>query len=376
MVQESYDVAIVGGGVMGCAIAYQLTKAGKKVVVVERNTMGSEASRAAAGILGAQAEIDEEGPLRAFALESRALFPAFVEELKTYTGIDVQLNQKGVIKPARSQEEAVKLKHKVMEYRDWDAEVRWLDRDQLHDLEPLASENLVGGMYLPNDGQLHAAYFAEALAVVCRNVGVHMKSYCQVYRFLLDRNAVKGVITSAGTILAEQVIVTSGAFTKHLLPDVQVYPVKGECISVCADRPLLTHTLFVDEGCYLVPKAGNRIVIGATKVAHDFSKQVTAGGILFLLEKAKSLLPTIEQTTFEDSWSGLRPQSGDGLPYMGEHPDYRGIYVASGHYRNGILLSPATGKYMADLVLGKKVPAYIHDSFRLDRKSVDMEGIK
>ncbi|MCJ7987664.1 FAD-dependent oxidoreductase [Priestia sp. OVL9] len=130
--------------------------------------------------------------------------------------------------------------------------------------------------------------------------------------------------------------------------------------------------MFLDEGFYLVPKTGGRIVIGATKLQHDFTKTVSAQGIQFLLNKASALLPAIKEATFEKAWAGLRPQTNDGWPYLGEHPEIANLHMAFGHYRNGILLSAATGKIMADALLGKKPNHSFFTSFQLTRV---MEGV-
>ena len=156
--------------------------------------------------------------------------------------------------------------------------------------------------------------------------------------------------------------------------ELNVYPVKGECVSVTTRKQIIKSTIFLDEGFYLVPKAGGRIVIGATKIPHSFNKDVSAQGVAYLLQKAKEIVPCIEEAAFERHWAGLRPQTVDGLPYLGKHEQYEGLYMAFGHYRNGILLSAATGTFMADFIQGRPVSAYYLDAFRVHRHQAITQG--
>jgi glycine oxidase len=130
-----------------------------------------------------------------------------------------------------------------------------------------------------------------------------------------------------------------------------MYPVKGECFSVRTPKPLLKKTLF-SPGCYIVPKAGGRLVVGATVVPNSYDRKVSLSGLAELMDRARGLMPLLGDAEWEKAWSGLRPQTADGLPYIGKVPTVEGLYTACGHYRNGILLSPITGSVMADLILG------------------------
>jgi glycine oxidase len=176
------------------------------------------------------------------------------------------------------------------------------------------------------------------------------------------------VSTNEGEFLSEHVIVASGAWSSQLLKgtslQMDTYPVKGECFSVVTAVPLLEKTVF-SPGCYLVPKAGGRTIVGATEHPGTFDKKVTIAGISSLMEKAKQIVPSIADAELESTWSGIRPQTGDGLPYIGEHPKYGGLFIAAGHYRNGILLSPVTGELTAKWAEGKAVPEL--EPFRVDR---------
>ena len=166
------------------------------------------------------------------------------------------------------------------------------------------------------------------------------------------------VDTTNGTFAAGAVVIAAGAWTARLgamigLP-LAMYPVKGECLMVRTQAPLLRTTIFAKNGCYIVPKRGNQLLIGATSTPETYDGRVSAGGVLSLLHRATALVPDIQQAEWIKTWGGIRPQTKDGLPYIGEHPERQGLFVAAGHYRNGILLCALTGRLMADLVERKE----------------------
>ncbi|EPR28296.1 MULTISPECIES: glycine oxidase ThiO [Geobacillus] len=353
-----YDVAIVGGGVIGAAIGFELAKRRHRVAIFEKGTMGSGASSAAAGMLGAQSEFSTSSPLVPLALQSRALMPALAEELRERTGIDIGLVEKGLIKLATTEEEADDLYRHYTFWRGIGEPVQWLTKGEELEMEPrLAAEALAGAMYIPGDGQVSAPDLAAALAYAAASAGACLYEYTEVFDIRSDSSG-HVVDTTGGTFAAEAVVIASGAWAARLGARVglslSVYPVKGECVMVRTPVPLLKTTVFAKNGCYIVPKSGNRLLIGATSTPGTFDRRVSAGGVMNLLHRAASLVPDIEQAEWVGAWSGIRPQTEDGLPYLGEHPERRGLFVAAGHYRNGILLSPLTGLLVADLVERKE----------------------
>ncbi|MBM7702717.1 glycine oxidase ThiO [Metabacillus iocasae] len=374
-----YDVLVIGGGIIGCSTAYQLAKQGVKVAIVERNQIGCEASSAAAGILGAQAEIDEEGPLLSLAIKSRAMFPTLVEELKEKTGIDVELIQKGLLKVAMSEEEASKLQKRVKEHHQWNENVKWITNKDVQELENGLSSATYGAIHIPDDGQLAPDKLTKAFALAAVQEGAQVHGFCQVEALHIEDGCIKGIQTSVGMLFANHVICTTGSWANELLtpykPSLHVFPVKGECISVRSSIQLLEKTIFLDEGFYLVPKSEGRIIIGATKIPRTFEKEVSLQGVSKLVEKAQRLLPAIKEATFEKAWAGLRPQTIDGWPYLGPHPKVQGLFVAFGHYRNGILLSAITGQLLADAVLKKSMNHSFFQDFRLDRHAQQKEEV-
>ena len=369
---STFDVAIIGGGINGSSIAYQLSKRGRQVVLIEKNQLACEASSAAAGMLAAQAEIEQDGPLFQLALKSQAMFRELASELYETTGIDIEFVQKGIIKIAETDAIAEEIKKQVTFQQNWDPDIKWLNAHELHELEPSLSPDLPGGMYLPNDGHVMPAALSKAFAKAAIHFGAEILENTEVLSFLYEQERVIGVKTTFGDIHCHQVVLATGAWAAQLLQEtgigITVYPVKGECFSVKPETPIIERTIFSDKRCYFVPKRNGEIYIGATQVENTFDKNVTLEGIAALAERAIQLVPQIKDARWERVWAGVRPQTGDGLPYIGEHPFKKGLFMAAGHYRNGILLSPVTGKLVAGL-LEVHPDEHLLSSFRIDRNN-------
>lgn len=348
-------VIIVGGGVIGTSIAYYLAKRGQFVTLLERSQLSTEASAAAAGMLGAQSEMENTGALFQWARQSRAMFPELSGELRELTGIDIGLVREGLLNVALSdvQEEELRAREKLQ--RAAGEKAQWLSAAEATAIEPALSAATRGALYLPEDGQVDAPLLAAAFAQAAQVLGAKVQPFAQVQGLLTAQERVIGVLTAAGPLYSDHVVVAAGTWSGQLLAgigiDLPMYPVKGECFSVRTPKPLLKKTLF-SPGCYIVPKAGGRLVVGATVVPHSYDRKVSLSGLAELMDRARGLMPALGDAEWEKAWSGLRPQTADGLPYIGKVPTVEGLYTACGHYRNGILLSPITGRVMADWILG------------------------
>ncbi|MFC4322115.1 glycine oxidase ThiO [Litchfieldia salsa] len=365
----SYDCIVIGGGVNGGSIAYSLAKRGKKVLLLEKDRVVSKASKAAAGMLAAGGEFVEDGPLFQLARKSRAMFPEVAQELRELSGIDIELINKGMYKIAFSEDDEADLK-RIIEFQKQEGEkVDWISAKQLRVQEPRLSSAITGAMYLPSDGHVSAPNLAFAFLKSAAKLGVDIKEFIEVYSVIMENGIATGVMTTEGAYFSNQVILAGGAWSSKVLADTNIrldtYPVKGECFSVTSHQQLLTSTIF-SHGCYLVPKSGGRIIVGATEKANTFSQSVSFNGISGLMEKAKRILPAIVEAEWEMAWAGIRPQTSDGLPYLGEHPKHKNLFVATGHYRNGILLAPITGELIADLIEERQMMLDIA-SFSIER---------
>ena len=370
--QHRYDAIVVGGGVNGGSIAYTLTKRGKKVLLLEKDRIASKSSGAAAGMLAAQAELDGESPLFPLASKSREMFTLLAEEIRELSGIDIGLFRKGMLKVAQTPEEASRYKQVVRFQQAAGEQAEWLTGNEARRKESALSDAVVGAMHIEKDGQVSAPDLTIGLIKSAAILGADIKEQIEVREVLTEAGKVSGVQTSEGAFTSEHVIVAGGAWSEALVAktglQLETLPVKGECFSVLTSRPLLDCTVF-SPGCYLVPKKGGRTIIGATERPYQFNNTVTVEGISFLMEKAIKLVPAIAEAEWEKAWAGIRPETADSLPYLGEHPAYEGLFIAAGHYRNGILLSPVTGESIADLV-ERKTPAFDLTPFHLEGRTV------
>ncbi|QGH35706.1 glycine oxidase ThiO [Gracilibacillus salitolerans] len=365
---KRFDQIIVGGGVMGASISYELSKRGYQVLLLEENTIAAEASSAAAGMLGVQMEFEADSPLFRFAKESRALFPRLAKELLEESGIDIQLIEKGALKLVYHQDEIDALKRIASFQTQQRVEAKVISPATIPEKE--LANDFYAALYCPTEGQVSAPHLTKAFAKAAEHHGAVIMEQTKVHDILSENGQVTGVKTAGKAYTADRVIMTCG-FKSSQFPQYikQFTPVKGECLSVITEKPLIQSTIFT-EGCYLVPKRGNRIIIGATSKPNQTDKDVKVASVLHLLSRAKQILPALNKATIEKVWAGVRPLTKDGFPYLGEVPDVSGLYVATGHYRNGILLAPRTATFMADIVEGKQVdPSYLA-TFSLKRASL------
>ncbi|WP_223639025.1 glycine oxidase ThiO [Planococcus sp. 4-30] len=366
---RTFEAIVVGGGVIGGSIAYSLAKRGMEVLLLEKGRLAGQASGAAAGMLGAQAELEGEGPLFLLAKTSRAMFNGLADELKIASGIDIELVNKGMLKLALTDKEQQEHRRILEVHRQNNERAELLTGDEARRREPAISSEVMGAMYLERDGQVAAPQLALGFLKSAEAFGSVIKEDVEVQSFHSSKGIMTGVATSEGDFMSANIVVAGGAWSEVLLSKMGLptitHPVKGECFSVRTETPLLSSTIFT-SGCYLVPKKDGRIIVGATVIPNTFNPQTTVKGISLLKENAKKLVPSIEEAEWEGAWAGIRPQTADGLPFMSEHPDYSGLFIATGHYRNGILLSPITGEVMADLIEGK-TPSLDLSSFRIER---------
>jgi glycine oxidase len=348
-VTKSTDVVIVGGGVIGCALARELAGRGTAVTVVERTEPGAEASGAAAGLLAPQAEGLPAGPLFDLALESRGLYPKWAEELAMETGIDVAYRRSGILRCFFA-EAAERWK-----WYSWQRE-RGLRMERLSggEIPALAragvSEEARQAVFFPDDAVVDNRRLTRALRVAGERRGVSFEIGRTARRIVARGGRCAGVETEGAIFEAPRVVNAAGSWASFdpELP-VPVEPVRGQIVEVRSPAPDLS-VVVESEDVYVVPR-GDSWLLGATVERVGFEKQVTAGAVEQLIGAAARLLPSIESAPFLRAWSGLRPATPDGLPVLGPGL-LPGLFLATGHYRNGILLAPVTALALADEICG------------------------
>lgn len=353
------DVIVVGGGVVGCAVAYALAREHLSVVLLEAEDVGSGASMAAAGMLAPVSEAASPGPLLRLGLESLALFPALVEEVRARSGVDPELEQTGCLRVAASEEEA-----RAFRARDRSLpslELEWLDAAAAHRLEPSLSPGIHGALFSPHEAHVRTPLLTRALALAAVSLGADLRLGTPVAGLLHEGGRVRGVETMAGRVEGAVVVVCTGvdaarspAWLGH--PDrLPIAPVRGQILSL-APRPPGLRTIVWGGSTYLVPRRDGTIAVGATEERAVFDRRVTAAGIAQLLGEAIRLVPSLDDAGFAGAWSGLRPATPDHLPLVGPWPGVDGLLLAAGHHRNGVLLAPLTAQLVAGLVQGKGMP--------------------
>ncbi|MDR6225007.1 glycine oxidase ThiO [Desmospora profundinema] len=368
---QTSDVVIVGGGVIGCAIAYALAGKGARVTVLERDRIGAHASSAAAGMLGAQVEMAFPGPMVDLCLESRALYPIWQRQLKQETGLDIELQNEGMLRIADTPAEAEALREREGWQRRYGLEAVWLEKESLLQSEPCLSSEWSGALRIPGDGQVSAPRLVQALAQGVRFRGGTVVEGVEVRHVRTTGGRVTEVETTGGTFSFDTVVLSAGAWLSHLASrleaSIPVSPVKGESLALRPARPLFRQTLFGPQGLYLVPKSDGRVIVGATEKAGDVSPGVTAEGAAWLLQESIRMVPELKEAEWTAAWSSYRPRTPDGLPVLGPLSPWENAFVAGGHFRNGILLAPITGVGMAEWIAGEKVPnwgAFAPDRFQ------------
>lgn len=350
----SPDVAIVGGGVIGCAIAYYLEGAGARVAVFEQREVGGEASGSAAGMLAPLADAAEGGPFFDLCLASLRLFPALTEALRDETGIDIEYLPSGILRVATTEAEEAELRTALRRDPHSILGLEWVDSEALRRLEPRVRPDARGAVYSAQEHQLNASRFTQTLARAAEARGAAFFQGVSVTSFITEGDQVIGLRTSEGTVGADLVVLAAGPWTtslaRRLGVNLPVRPIRGQMIAFPDFNSPLRHVAWNGNG-YLVPKANGFLFAGATVEDVGFRKRTTARGLAWLERMAASLVPSLAYLEVATSWAGLRPGSPDGHPIIGPLPGWRGISVASGHFRNGILLAPITGRLMTQLLL-------------------------
>lgn len=354
IMEPATDVVIVGGGVIGCAIAYFLRKLDIAVTVLERGEIGAEASSAAAGLLAPLGSLSGPGPYADLMLASWNMFPSLVPELEKASGVHIEFEQTGALRVVRSAKNNENLRKRMHAWEPLGLHMQWLTGGEARQHEPLLASDVTAAIYAPQEAQTKAPAVVRAFARAAARSGAKFYSNREVTGLQHNGSKVTGVTTNAGdTITCNQLVIATGAWSARcgewLNVTLPVSPQKGQILTLRQpERPL--RSIIFGEAIYLAPKQDNTIVVGATKEEANFDTHITAGGIAWLLNSAIHLVPTLEQCAIDQIWSGLRPHSLDNQPILGRAPGWDNVTLAAGHSSTGILLSPITGKCIAGLV--------------------------
>jgi glycine oxidase len=365
------DLAVVGAGVIGCAIARQVAREGMSVVVVDREEPGRFASGAAAGMLAAQAEADRPDTFLSLLLRSRALYPALVEALRSETGMEVGYRARGMLILALDEEEEGSIRQRFSWQRAAGLQVERLSGEEARALEPVLSRDVRGALHFTGDHQVDSRLLTRALWLSAHAAGAVFRLGEAVSAIRYEGASFRLELEGGGDLQAERVVVAAGCWSGRLegLPRrIPVEPVHGQLLSIEGSPPLLRHAVGARHG-YLVPRGDGRIVAGTTVERIGFRSVVTLEGLKKVSEAALRMVPGLAARPVVAHWSGLRPATPDLLPILGRDPDLPSLLYATGHFRNGILLAPVTARIVADLLLERASELDL-TPFRADRFEV------
>jgi len=339
------SVAVIGGGIIGCATAGDLAKRGCRVTLLERASPGAEASSAAAGLLAPLGPSPEPGPFHRLAIESWRLYPRVASELRDLTGVDIEHMTAGTLYPLHSPRE-----------------IEAAEGSDLRALEPALSKDVSAALLIRGDHWVNNQRLVIAYAAAAAARGVAVRTGAEVSRILIESGRARGVLVDGEAIHADAVLLAAGAWSGALADAIglrlPVAPVRGQMLAVSNVPPLITRAVHGDD-IYVVPRPSGEVLIGATVEHAGFVRAVTPDGLGSLIAAAVALVPEIGRRPVTRSWCGFRPWVPDGQPVLGPWPDIAGLFAATAHYRNGILMAPITAALMTRCIVDGDTPASI-----------------
>lgn len=353
---EAGDIAIVGAGLIGLSIAFELASAGASVRVYDSGEPAHGASWAGAGMLAPFTEAIGDQSLRRLCEASLRAYPAFAQRVVAASGVDPHLRLNGIVYAAFDVSALADLHRRVERLRKDNCRVQLLDHAQTIECEPVFGKSVLGSALMEDEGHVDNRRLGRALWAACESLGVIVHSGVRELRVKHDGRKALGVTTADGFLAAGAVVNAAGAWAGRVegLPAeclAPVFPIKGQMFALAIPPALVRHAAWL-PGAYLVPRDDGRLLIGATVEDCGFDTRVTASGIRQLLDAALEAVPALENFALTETWAGLRPATPDGKPFVGSTPLER-YFLATGHFRNGILLAPATAALIHDAVEGR-----------------------
>lgn len=348
-----HDYLVIGGGLIGLLTARELALGGASVRVVEQGRTGQESSWAGGGILSPLYPWRYPDGVTELARWSQDHYRILIEALALESGVDAQWTQSGML---------------MLDGDERDEAVAWavrfgytleeLDREGILRCEQALSETYLShALWMPDVAQLRNPRLLQALRLGLQQFGVVIDEQCEVSGLRVAGGTVQGVETAGGPIECERVVVAAGAWSGRLLQglglELAVRPVRGQML-LLRGTPGLFRRIILHRDHYLIPRRDGRVLVGSTMEEAGFDKSTTDEAAETLRRAAQHLIPELADCPLEQHWSGLRPGSPQGVPYIGEHPGVRGLFLNTGHFRNGVVMGYASARLLADLALGRE----------------------
>lgn len=345
------QVIVVGAGVVGCAIAYELAAHGARVRIIDPRGTGQGATRASAGILAPYIEGHSATLLR-LGICSLDQYDSFIERASRDAERTVEYRRNGTLQVAIDNEEVHELEGQRQKLTEMGVPHSFLTADAVRRLEPHLTRDVRAGLLLSQHGYVHAAGLVAALVAAATKRGATL-TFGQVQAIDHD-HGFPSVVMAGETVVADAVVVAAGSWSGGIpvrpASSPPVRPVRGQLLQLRFAQPTLS-TVVWGPGCYLVPWQDGSVLVGATVEDAGFDETVTAGGMRQLLDSGERLVPALRSAAFTEARAGLRPASSDELPIIGPSATIRGVFYATAHYRNGVLLAPLTATLITDLLI-------------------------
>lgn len=346
------DVIVVGGGLIGMLVARELTLAGVAVTLVERGELGHEASWAGGGILSPLYPWRYPDAVNRLSYWSQGYFPRLAAQLAEETGIDPEWTQSGLVALEPCSDDVIAWAKR------WGSAVECLQPSMLAQLEPQLAAQHQRVQWWPGIAQIRNPRLTKALSRGLALAGVTLRTGEAVTGLVSEAGRVRGVRTPRERLYADAVVVAAGAWSGELLGPLAaewgIEPVRGQMLLFRAPSDLVRH-IMLREGHYLVPRRDGRVLAGSTVEYVGFDRTTTAEARRDLHAAALALVPALADYAVERHWAGLRPGSREGIPLIGPHPEQAGLYMNVGHFRNGVVIGPASARLLVDILL-KRAP--------------------
>ncbi|MBL4760639.1 MAG: glycine oxidase ThiO [Mariprofundaceae bacterium] len=363
-------VVVIGGGIIGCLTACFLKQRGADVVVLERGHVGQEASWAGAGILCPIHPWLYPDSFSHLMDASLAMYPAFREQIEADTGMSIEWRKSGLLVPFFDDDKRDHWQPALAWSKRFNWNIEQLDSAQIRQLEPTLSSNVTKSLLWPEVAQLRNPRLLQAVRVWMQKLAVELHENTEVTSLLSKQGTVTGVQCADGKeFAADQVLLASGSWSGELAAQLgfalPIKPVKGQIVLLKGQKGLMKSIVKHDDA-YFVPRADGRVLVGASMEFVGFERGNTEQVTDQLMASMQKIAPGLKDLKVEHQWMGFRPGSPDGLPYLGDVPNVKGLWVASGHYRNGVALAPITAEIMSRKMLGEDVALDMSD-FSIER---------
>jgi glycine oxidase len=361
---------VIGGGIIGCSVAWRLAAEGVATTVLERGRVGQEASWAAAGMIAPQAEADGPGPFFDFCMKARDAFETIVDRLVRDGGVDPEYDRAGILYVALDETERAQLERRAKWQRAAGAPVEELTGAEARRVEPMLSPETVYAIHMPTNRRTDNRKLTQAYAAAARKTGAEFVEGARVEALAVRGGRATGDLQASGLVQASGVVMDDGSTreadvvinaagswageVRGLEADrVKLHPVRGQIVCFEMAPGTIGPALFSLRG-YLVPRRDGRLLAGSTMEEAGYNKVVTLAGLEKIARGAAAIAPALGAAPFRHAWAGLRPATRDLLPVLGFSPSVPNVLWAAGHFRSGILLSAITGEIIADLVKGRR----------------------